>query len=260
MEAIRALGRRGLDFFERLGRGHLFLLQVLLATPAALLRFGLLVREIWSVGVRSLVIIIVSGTFVGDRLAVEIRAGGSRVRWVGGEDVLAPLGPVGPTMDGSAQLFRHRTGYVRVSANARGGLLLEPIVDNGNYDLEAPTGTIVATRPSDAPTMVTLADDHLYFCARDAGGRAALHRLALVPLGTATPVLPANDVNDPCRPPAGGGATANGAYWARWTNGGTGPMLTVLRMYLPSPSPRPPASPRTRSSAWPRTPRSTRST
>lgn len=71
MEALRALGRRGIGFFGRLGRGHLFLLQVIAASPAALARFGLLVRELWSVGVRSMLIIVVSGTFVGMVLALQ---------------------------------------------------------------------------------------------------------------------------------------------------------------------------------------------
>ncbi len=70
-EAIRQLGRRALDFFERLGRGHLFMALVLAAVPAALARFTLVVREVWSVGVRSLVIIVVSGTFVGMVLSLQ---------------------------------------------------------------------------------------------------------------------------------------------------------------------------------------------
>ena len=68
---VRALGRWGLGVFERLGRGHLFLLQVLAALPGALARFTLLVREMWSVGVRSLLIIVVSGAFVGMVLGLQ---------------------------------------------------------------------------------------------------------------------------------------------------------------------------------------------
>jgi len=68
---IRGLGRWGLSFFERLGRGHLFLLQVLAVLPSAFARFGLLVRETWSVGVRSLLIIVVSGAFVGMVLGLQ---------------------------------------------------------------------------------------------------------------------------------------------------------------------------------------------
>jgi len=68
---IRHLGRVGLGFFERLGRGHLFLLYVLVGLPGLLPRFGLVVRQMWSVGVLSLVIIVVSGTFVGMVLGLQ---------------------------------------------------------------------------------------------------------------------------------------------------------------------------------------------
>jgi phospholipid/cholesterol/gamma-HCH transport system permease protein len=71
IEAIRQTGRWGLQFFERLGRAHIFLLQVLVALPWALRRPLLLLREVWSVGVRSFVIIFVSGLFVGMVLALQ---------------------------------------------------------------------------------------------------------------------------------------------------------------------------------------------
>ena len=71
IESLRALGRWGLRFFQRLGRAHIFFVQVLMALPAAVARFGLLVREVWSVGVRSLLIIVVSGLFVGMVLALQ---------------------------------------------------------------------------------------------------------------------------------------------------------------------------------------------
>jgi phospholipid/cholesterol/gamma-HCH transport system permease protein len=71
IELIRALGRRALGFFERLGRAHLFLAAVLAALPGAFARFPRVVRELWSVGVRSLLIIVVSGTFVGMVLALQ---------------------------------------------------------------------------------------------------------------------------------------------------------------------------------------------
>ena len=63
--ALQALGRATLDFFERLGRGHLFLLQTLASLPATLLRPRLILRQLYSVGVLTLVIIVVSGLFVG---------------------------------------------------------------------------------------------------------------------------------------------------------------------------------------------------
>jgi len=65
------LGRAGLSFFERLGRGHLFLLQVLAGVPGLLLRPRLVIQQIYSVGVLSLVIIVVSGLFVGMVLGLQ---------------------------------------------------------------------------------------------------------------------------------------------------------------------------------------------
>ena len=71
IEAIARLGRWGLRFFERLGRAHIFLAQVLMVLPSALMRPSLVIREVWSVGVRSFVIIFVSGLFVGMVLALQ---------------------------------------------------------------------------------------------------------------------------------------------------------------------------------------------
>ncbi len=65
LDAIQQLGRVTLGFFERLGRGHLFLLQVLVSLPGIVLRPGLVLRQVYSVGVLTLVIIVVSGLFVG---------------------------------------------------------------------------------------------------------------------------------------------------------------------------------------------------
>lgn len=68
---LERLGRWGLDVFQRLGRGHIFLLQVLAGLPALLLRPGLVIAQIYSVGVLSLVIIVVSGLFVGMVLGLQ---------------------------------------------------------------------------------------------------------------------------------------------------------------------------------------------
>ncbi|TDJ16411.1 MAG: ABC transporter permease, partial [Gammaproteobacteria bacterium] len=65
IDLLRRLGRAGLSFFERLGRGTIFFLYVLAAVPALVFRPGLVVAQIWSVGVRSLIITVVSGVFVG---------------------------------------------------------------------------------------------------------------------------------------------------------------------------------------------------
>ena len=71
LDALQRLGRVTLDFFERLGRGHLFLLQTLATLPGILLRPGLLLMQLYSVGVLTLVIILVSGTFVGMVLGLQ---------------------------------------------------------------------------------------------------------------------------------------------------------------------------------------------
>ncbi|MEZ5542985.1 MAG: lipid asymmetry maintenance ABC transporter permease subunit MlaE [Pseudomonadota bacterium] len=65
LKSLQRLGHRTLGFFERLGRGHLFLLQILASMPGMLLRPVLLVKQMYSVGVLTLVIIVVSGLFVG---------------------------------------------------------------------------------------------------------------------------------------------------------------------------------------------------
>ncbi len=71
IDALAALGRIGLRFFQRLGRAHIFLMQVLAALPSVGPRPRLLVAQLWSVGVLSLLIIVVSGTFVGMVLGLQ---------------------------------------------------------------------------------------------------------------------------------------------------------------------------------------------
>ena len=71
IDTLRGLGRSALAFFERLGRGHLFLLNVLAGLGELLPRPRLLILQMWSVGVHSLLIILVSGTFVGMVLGLQ---------------------------------------------------------------------------------------------------------------------------------------------------------------------------------------------
>lgn len=68
---LAALGRRSLVSLERLGRGSLFLLRVLASIPGLLPRPGLVVRQVWSTGVLSLLIIVISGAFVGLVLGLQ---------------------------------------------------------------------------------------------------------------------------------------------------------------------------------------------
>lgn len=67
MDSLRILG----NFLAGLGRAQFFLLGLLAATPAALLRPRLLIQQIYAVGVLSLIIIVISGSFVGMVLALQ---------------------------------------------------------------------------------------------------------------------------------------------------------------------------------------------
>ncbi|MGH8480949.1 MAG: ABC transporter permease, partial [Nevskiaceae bacterium] len=57
------------DFLRGAGRATLFFMQVLAAVPVALTRLRLVWQQVYSVGVLSMVIIVVSGSFVGMVLA-----------------------------------------------------------------------------------------------------------------------------------------------------------------------------------------------
>ncbi len=56
---------------ERIGRASLFLMLLLAALPAGMARVGLCVLQMWSVGVRTLLLILVSGLFVGMVLGLQ---------------------------------------------------------------------------------------------------------------------------------------------------------------------------------------------
>ncbi|MEE9494745.1 MAG: lipid asymmetry maintenance ABC transporter permease subunit MlaE [Gammaproteobacteria bacterium] len=71
MEKIRALGRSGIHSLERLGRGSIFLMRIFGGFWSILKRPRLLIAQFYSVGVLSLLIILVSGLFVGMVLALQ---------------------------------------------------------------------------------------------------------------------------------------------------------------------------------------------
>ncbi len=72
LDWLGQLGRHGLKFFERLGRGHLLLLALLRGQPGLLLRPRLVIQQVFAIGVLSLLIIVVSGTFVGMVLGLQL--------------------------------------------------------------------------------------------------------------------------------------------------------------------------------------------
>jgi phospholipid/cholesterol/gamma-HCH transport system permease protein len=71
LDRIARLGRRGLGSFERLGRGHIFLMHLLGGLPSLFTRIPLVVQQIYNIGVLSFLIILVSGFFVGMVLGLQ---------------------------------------------------------------------------------------------------------------------------------------------------------------------------------------------
>jgi len=65
LQKIQALGRIGLTFCSDLGRSGLFLSRTLVRRPRIAKSFPLLIEQIFAVGVLSLVIIVLSGLFIG---------------------------------------------------------------------------------------------------------------------------------------------------------------------------------------------------
>lgn len=71
MERVRLLGRSAIDIITVMGRSGIFLANALLGRGNVSGGFQLLVRQLYSVGVLSLVIIVVSGMFIGMVLALQ---------------------------------------------------------------------------------------------------------------------------------------------------------------------------------------------
>jgi phospholipid/cholesterol/gamma-HCH transport system permease protein len=71
VDTLRSLGKTGLDLSESLGRSGLFLFRTIIRFPRPFKSFPLLVQELFNVGVLSLIIIIVSGLFIGMVLGLQ---------------------------------------------------------------------------------------------------------------------------------------------------------------------------------------------
>jgi phospholipid/cholesterol/gamma-HCH transport system permease protein len=69
---LQGLGRRTLSFLERTGRANLFILRVFAGIPPLALQFGLVIAQLYSVGVLSLLIIVVSALNVGMVLGLQM--------------------------------------------------------------------------------------------------------------------------------------------------------------------------------------------
>jgi phospholipid/cholesterol/gamma-HCH transport system permease protein len=68
---IRSVGHRVIDSVWRLGYASRFFLLTLLKSGTSFRRFGLIIRELYFTGVLSLIIIVVSGLFVGMVLGLQ---------------------------------------------------------------------------------------------------------------------------------------------------------------------------------------------
>jgi phospholipid/cholesterol/gamma-HCH transport system permease protein len=105
------LGNRVTSRVQRLGSASLFLAQTLLGSGTAWRRFSLIVRELYYTGVLSLIIIVVSGLFVGMVLGLQLyetlqRFGSGTM--IGGVVALSLVRELGPVV--AALLFASRAG------------------------------------------------------------------------------------------------------------------------------------------------------
>lgn len=111
IEWIRQLGQAGITVCQRLGRSGVFLISTVVRRPMLKKTFPVLVQQLFAVGVLSLVIIAVSGLFVGMVLALQ---GNHILTKFGSEDQLGQLvalsvtRELGPVL--SALLFAGRAG------------------------------------------------------------------------------------------------------------------------------------------------------
>ncbi|MCP4286961.1 MAG: lipid asymmetry maintenance ABC transporter permease subunit MlaE [Gammaproteobacteria bacterium] len=71
LEQLARLGRIGIGSLEQLGRGHLLLLHMLAGMSELFTRPRLLLSQLYSVGVLSVLIVAISGTFVGMVLSLQ---------------------------------------------------------------------------------------------------------------------------------------------------------------------------------------------
>ena len=111
LNILQQLGKTTLGFFERLGRGHLFLLQIVATIPGLLLRPRLILTQVYMAGVLTLPIVLVSGLFVGMVMGLQ---GYNTLVDFGAEDslgvmvALSLVRELGPVV--AALLFAGRAG------------------------------------------------------------------------------------------------------------------------------------------------------
>jgi len=116
LSVVKELWHRASDSLIGLGAEVRFLLRLIILVPGALLRFDLIMAQIWNAGALSLVIIMLSGLFVGMVLGLQ---GFQLLQRFGSEEALgtaAAIGLVkelGPVI--TALLFAGRAGTALAS-------------------------------------------------------------------------------------------------------------------------------------------------
>jgi len=111
MDRIALLGRAGLDVLAALGRSTIFLVHALFGRSGLRNGFSLLVKQLYSVGMLSLAIVVVSGIFIGMVLALQgynILSSYGSEQAVGQMVALTLLRELGPVV--TALLFAGRAG------------------------------------------------------------------------------------------------------------------------------------------------------
>ena len=111
LDRLALFGRSGLDIIQAMGRSLVFLWNVLLGRSGAGTGWHLLIKQLYSVGVLSLAIIIVSGLFIGMVLALQgdsILVDFGSEQAVGQMVALTLLRELGPVV--TALLFAGRAG------------------------------------------------------------------------------------------------------------------------------------------------------
>ena len=111
MEKLIVMGRYGLDYLQLVGRTFIFLMLSIFSPSPTKGRVSLLIRQLYSVGVLSLIIITVSGLFIGMVLGLQgynilVRYGSEGA--VGQMVALSLVRELGPVV--AALLFAGRAG------------------------------------------------------------------------------------------------------------------------------------------------------
>ena len=71
LDLLQTIGKKGLGVFERLGRACILFARIIAGLHTLIPRLGLVIYQVYSVGVLSLIIIVVSGLFVGMVLGLQ---------------------------------------------------------------------------------------------------------------------------------------------------------------------------------------------